>query len=151
MADFQFTSVTDMLYTLYSNFTNNISTSVSNLTIQDYIRLVWIIGGYYFLRPYLDKGFRKLLDSGTAKREAEEAAAAETAGKAKMSANALRQGDTAGDSDEEEEDEGESTGVSNWGKSARRKQRNFMKYLEQEAERKRAEDDDKDIADLLED
>lgn len=150
MADFQFMSVTDTLYTLYSNFTNNISTSVSNLTIQDYIRLVWIIGGYYFLRPYLDKGFRKLFDSGNAKREAEEAAAAETAGKTKLSANTLRQGDVA-ESDEEGEDEGESTGVSNWGRSARRKQRNFMKYLEQEAERKRAEDDDKDIADLLED
>ncbi|KAK2811567.1 hypothetical protein FQN49_008446, partial [Arthroderma sp. PD_2] len=84
--------------------------------------------------------------------EAEEAAAAaaEADGKVKLSANSLRQGDLA-DESEEEDDEGESTGVSNWGKSARRKQRNFMKFLEQEAERKRAEDDDKDIADLLED
>ncbi|KAF3484445.1 uncharacterized protein GIQ15_03769 [Arthroderma uncinatum] len=150
MSGIQLAALTDTLHTWYSNLTTNVSTSVTNLTLRDYIRLVWIIGGYYFLRPYLDKGFKKLLDSGNKKAEAEEAAAEDAAVRAKLSANALRDGGNLEES-EEEDDEGESTGVSNWGKSARRKQRNFMKFLEQEGERKRAEDDDKDIADLLED
>lgn len=38
----------------------SISSTISHLTVYDYIRLVWIVGGYIFLRPYLELGFRKL-------------------------------------------------------------------------------------------
>ncbi|KAK2748003.1 hypothetical protein FQN57_001594 [Myotisia sp. PD_48] len=143
-------AIIDTIYTWYSNFTNNVTSSVSNLTVRDYIRLVWLIGGYLFLRPYLDKGFRKLMEYGVKKEGEETAFPQGGVKKTKLSANALR-----GEEEEEEEDgeEGtaEASGVMNWGATARRKQRKYMDYLEQEAERRKAEDDDKDIEDLLED
>ncbi|OJD12687.1 hypothetical protein AJ78_06755 [Emergomyces pasteurianus Ep9510] len=152
-----------------TNITTNVSNSVSSLTLRDYIRLVWIIGGYLFLRPYLDAGFRKLLNFNMDKSDAEEkereqaeveAANAGSAGaKAKMSANALR-GALGVGSDSEEEDEdggGEGTGtetiqhVPQWGKSARRRQKRVLRQLEEAGERLKEDEDDKDIADLLED
>ena len=143
----------DSLRGYYSNFTHNISDTVTEFSIRDYIRLVWIIGGYIFLRPYLDKGFKKLMESGSAKQEEEEEEATPTDVGAKVSANELRgireKVDEEQD-DDEDSDVGESTGVS-WGKSARRKQRRTIRYLEQELERRKEEEDDKDIEDLLED
>ncbi|WEW59155.1 hypothetical protein PRK78_004624 [Emydomyces testavorans] len=135
------------LYTWYTNFTTNVSSSVSNLTVRDYIRLIWMIGGYLFLRPYLDKGFRKMFEKGVAKSEKAEAQTQTAAGQTTSTANHLR----GGREEDEDESEVESTAVPQWGKSARRKQRKFMEYVEQEAERRREEDDDRDIADLLED
>lgn len=168
------------LYT--TNLTTNVSTSISALTVKDYIRLIWIIGGYIFLRPYLDKGFQKLLNSANRKEEEKEkeeeaATAAAAAGgdedaarkqrkelkRAKREVNALRGvngGDVGGkggdddddsESESDEEAEAQATGVPTWGKSARRRQKNFFKHLEKEAERMKEEEDDKDIEDLLED
>ncbi|EAS34684.3 uncharacterized protein CIMG_00038 [Coccidioides immitis RS] len=151
MSDFPLLAV---LHTWYTNFTTNVSNSVSNLTVRDYIRLVWIIGGYMFLRPYLDKGFRRLFEKGVAKSEkAEEAQAeaqAQQAGGAMLTANDLRDG-RGNESEDDDDDGGASSAVPQWGKSARRKQRKFLEFLEQEAERRREDDDDRDIADLLED
>ncbi|EEP75319.1 predicted protein [Uncinocarpus reesii 1704] len=145
MSDYPILAV---LQTWCGNFTTNVSSSISNLTIRDYIRLVWIIGGYLFLRPYLDKGFRKMFERGAAKSEKEEADAEADQMMPTSNPNLLRDGR---DQETEDEDEGDSSAVPQWGKSARRKQRKFMEYLEQEAERRKEEDDDKDIADLLED
>ncbi|PGH07583.1 hypothetical protein AJ80_07972 [Polytolypa hystricis UAMH7299] len=153
------TSALTTLQTWTSNITSNVSNSIPHLTLRDYIRLVWIIGGYIFLRPYLDKAFRKLLESHTDKTDAADAAAEREARKAKLSANALRgiieddDGDEGEGSDEDGDEGGKSTAVPQWGKSARRKQQKFFLHLEQEAERRKNEDEDdlKDIADLLED
>lgn len=135
-------SVTNALQTWYANLAD----SFSALTLKDYIRLVWIIGGYLFLRPYLDRGFRKLMESGAsaAERAKPEAAAVD---KSKMSGNGRG---LAADS-EEDEDGGAKNAVPQWGKAARKRQRKFLKRVEQEAERKREEEEDRDIADLLED
>ncbi|PGH18406.1 hypothetical protein AJ79_00475 [Helicocarpus griseus UAMH5409] len=175
--------------TYLDTFTTNLSTTVSSLTLRDYIRLVWIIGGYLFMRPYLDAAFRKLLTSNMDKadkekqeREREEALAlaggkkgaadvtGAGAGKAKLSANALRGvlrelgeddgvgggADDEGDEDEEGEGQGQGQGTAvgggpQWGKSARRRQKRALKELEEAAERMRGEEDDRDIEDLLED
>lgn len=150
------TDLVEFLRGYYSNFTNNMSNTLTGFSVRDYIRLIWIIGGYIFLRPYLDKGFKKLMESGSAKEQAEDNEdheALSTDAGVKISANTLRgirekvEGEQGEDGDS---DVGESTGVS-WGKSARRKQRKTIEYLEQELERKMEEEDDKDIADLLED
>ncbi|KAL1954104.1 hypothetical protein VTO42DRAFT_1728 [Malbranchea cinnamomea] len=161
MSHFDLTSLFALLHTWYSNFTTNVAESFAGLSVRDYIRLVWIIGGYLFLRPYLDKGFRKLMDRGHQKAEAAQAQAereeaerrakSDAAG-AKMSGNMLRGAFVEEDDDDSESDgDGRASAVPQWGKSARRRQRKFMEWLEQEAERRRNEDDDKDIADLLED
>ncbi|KAK2808627.1 hypothetical protein FQN50_004490 [Emmonsiellopsis sp. PD_5] len=151
-------SLPDLLTTISTyttNLTTNLSTSVSSLTLRDYIRLIWIIGGYLFLRPYLDAGFRKLLtfnmDKSDKEQEERERTEAEAAGVhgAKVAANKLR-GAVEGESDEEEEEE-EVEGEVQWGKSARRRQKQFLRHLEEEAERRKEEEDDRDIADLLED
>lgn len=148
------TDIVDTLRGYYSNFTNNMSDTLTGFSIRDYIRLVWIIGGYIFLRPYLDKGFKKLMESGSAKEEEEEEVdEGHEDVAAKMSANALRGIREKVDKEQDEDDDsdvGESTGVS-WGKNARRKQRRTIAYLEKELERKREEEDINDIADLLED
>jgi hypothetical protein len=133
------------LLTALQTWSANISNSFSSLALKDYIRLVWIIGGYIILRPYLDRGFRRLMESGASTAEQAEAGAK----KAKTSANALRGVVDSGE--EEDEDEVEKDAVPHWGKSARRRQRRFLKEIEREAERKREEEDDRDIADLLED
>ena len=156
MSSFDPTHLFTLLQTWWTNISINLSTSVSNLSIRDYIRIIWIVGGYVFLRPYLDKGFRKLFETGQNKADAAQAKAEweemqKDGGAVNMSANELR-GETAefqGNSDPDA-DVGHATGVPQWGKSAKRKQRKFMEYLEQKAEEMKDEDD-KDIADLLED
>ncbi|PGH34601.1 hypothetical protein GX50_02584 [[Emmonsia] crescens] len=162
-------SVLTTLETWSTNIKTNVSNSVSSLTIRDCIRLIWLIGGYLFLRPYLDAGFRKLLTFNMDKSDEEEkereraeteAANAGSAGaKAKMSANALRGAlGTGSDSEGEEEEEGvegtgkaKTQGVPQWGKSARRRQKRVLRQLEEAGERLKEDEDDKDIADLLED
>jgi hypothetical protein len=135
-----------VLQTWGSNFTSNVSNTFSNLSLRDYIRIIWIVGGYLFLRPYLDKGFAKLQNRGAAKmesaeREESERAAAETT---------TRGTETTGSGDGQEQGAEESKKVPQWGKSARTKQEKYMEWLEKESERLQQEEDDKDIADLLE-
>ena len=109
-----------------------------------------------FLRPYIDKAFRKLFETGQSKADAAQAQAEreemeKEGGAAKVSANTLR-GELGEESDSDvDADVGHATGVPQWGKSARRKQRKFMEYLERKAEEMKNEDEDKDIEDLLED
>ncbi|EEH42059.1 hypothetical protein PAAG_03980 [Paracoccidioides lutzii Pb01] len=155
------TSILSTLQTWSTNLKTNLSNSVTSLTLRDYIRLIWIIGGYLFLRPYLDSGFRKLFTSNMDKSDAEEkaqeqaeleaAAVGSVGARAKLSANALRGalGDDS-ESNEEEDGTGETTGVPQWGRSARRRQRRVLRKLEEAALRHKEEEDDKDIADLLE-
>lgn len=125
--------------------------------MKDYIRLVWIVCGYLIIRPYIDKGFKKLLEQNTDKEESQESneqGDGQQHQKAKMSGNALR-GVTSEKSqqqkEEEEDDKAVSTSVPQWGKSARKRQEKFFQLLEREVERKKEEEDDKDIEDLLED
>ncbi|KAI1960195.1 hypothetical protein LOZ58_003914 [Ophidiomyces ophidiicola] len=140
--------LTAALYNWYSNFATNAAQSISYLTLRDYIRLVWLVGGYLFLRPYLDKGFRKMFEtdiSKTEKVEAQRLSEQQQLHKATLS--------SAQKEDQESYDDHNHSPARGpqWGKSARRKQQKFLEFLEQEAERQREDDDDKDIAHLLED
>lgn len=84
-----------------------------HLTLQHYIRLVWIIGGYLFLRPYIELGFRKLFSS---QKE--------------------RTGDVAGTADNPLQDEdagmGDTTSTTGWGADARKRQAIVMQAWEEE-------------------
>jgi hypothetical protein len=124
------------------NASNNLQAVFMEMTVQQWLRLVIVVGGYVLLRQQAIKYMsRKKVDS----MEDEDAKA-----KATLSPNQLR-GEKGpveiGDVDEE----GEGT-ASDWGLTARVRQRKMLKHLMEAEERRRQdEEDDKDIADLLED
>lgn len=141
------------IQTYVANFTSNVSRTFSNLSLRDYIRIVWIVGGYLFLRPYIEIGFRKLFQLGNKEETETETADGKgqgqgqlqtQTGRPRVSANALRDGI---EQELEQEQQPEDEDVPQWGKSARRRQKKFMEFAENQEE----DDDDKDIEDLLED
>ncbi|KAK3988613.1 protein trafficking Pga2 [Cladorrhinum sp. PSN332] len=134
-------------------FTTNIQSTFQNMSPQKWLRVVIIAGAYMLLRPYLLKLGGKL-QMNTHEKEAEEAEEAARA-KAKISPNQLRgrveiPEDT--DDEEDEEEEGEATGA-DWGKKARRRQRQMIKKLLEAEERRLMEtkemEEDKDIEEFL--
>ncbi|KAH0539069.1 hypothetical protein FGG08_004367 [Glutinoglossum americanum] len=138
---------TEYLQKWAGNFQRNVSNSVSNLSLKDYIRLVIILGGYALLRPYL----LKLAGKFQARDHERELDPNEMTSGAAMSVNALRgRVQVPGDSDEEEESS--ATGA-DWGHAARRHQREMISELLAAEERKLAEEQegsDKDIEEFLE-
>jgi hypothetical protein len=124
--------------------TNNVSSSLTNMTAQQWIRLVAIVGAYALLRPYVIKMGAKYQEKQFEKDQKEELA--------QITPNQLRgELDIPEDSDDEEE-QGETT-AADWGKKARKRQRNMIKQL-LDAEEKRLqetldEQEDKDIEEFL--
>lgn len=160
------------LFRLAGNrFQNNVQSGLANMTPEKWIRLVIIAGACtcplaltagvasllrntnsilqkdMLLRPYLIKlGARSQMQS-------HENAEQEAQAKAEISPNQLRgQIDIPEDSDDEGETPAEASGP-DWGKNARKRQRNMIKKL-LEAEEKRLqeskeEEEDKDIEEFL--
>ncbi|KAF4465858.1 trafficking PGA2 domain-containing [Fusarium albosuccineum] len=125
-----------------ANASNNLSNTFNNMTMQSWIRLVVIVGGYMLLRPYM----MKFVTKGAVRKMEEEDEKEKR--KAQISPNELR-----GLIEEEPEidEEGDGTGA-DWGQKARVRQRTMLKdLLEAEERRREEEEEDKDIADLLED
>lgn len=141
----------------YQNLTHNIVHMWDGMTATKYIRLIAIAGAYLLLRPYLQKIQEKL----QGKQHEKELDPYETEKqKPKLSPNALR--GVGGkpveirDSDEEGDVEGDAEGAAtnvNWGKKARKRQRQVVrKVLEAEEMRRMEEqedDEDKDIREYL--
>lgn len=127
-------------------FSNNIQGAFEDMGPREWLRLVIIAGGYMLLRSQLMKWLgRRQLDE-MEKQDAKDKAA-------QISPNELRGAKAPGDEldGDEDEDEGQAT-ATDWGARARTRQRVMLKQLmEAEERRKLEEDDDKDIADLLED
>ncbi|KAH8173974.1 protein trafficking PGA2 domain-containing protein [Sarocladium implicatum] len=129
------------------NASRNLHEAFTSMTMQHYLRLVVIIGGYILLRPQL----LKFVGRGAAKQMEKRDAMEKAAAQAEISANQLRTGKAVVEEDEDEYYEGQGTGA-DWGAKARTRQRLMLKKLmEAEERRKEEEDEDKDIADLLED
>ncbi|KAI5300909.1 hypothetical protein KEM55_004039 [Ascosphaera atra] len=146
--------VKSYFHTWPTNASNAMRDTFSSLSIRDYIRIVWIIGGYVFMRPYLEKLFRKMFEKGQARQHAEEEEEErEAAAEGRMTANDLRGTSTAVKEDEvdDEDEELVNRKVPQWGRNARLRQKKAMRLIEEEFERRKEEEDDKDIADLLED
>ncbi|KAL3957705.1 hypothetical protein ACCO45_008283 [Purpureocillium lilacinum] len=113
------------------NATNNLSSSFSSMTTQGWIRLIVIVGGYMLLRPHLmkfaTKGAVKKMEEEDAKSREKDAAQAE------ISPNEFR-------------------GIKEKLMKARVRQRQMLKDLLEEEERRRAaENEDADIQEFLED
>lgn len=125
-----------------ANASNNLSNTFNNMTMQSWIRLIVIVGGYMLLRPYM----MKFVTKGAVRKMEEEDEREKR--KAQISPNELR-----GLTEEEPEidEDGDGTGA-DWGQKARVRQRTMLKnLLEAEEQRRLEEEEDKDIADLLED
>ena len=158
----------------WARFTTNTSKSLADMTLQNWIRLVIIVGTYLLVRPYLlNLGAyvqRKQLEKEDrrAREEDERRGAggwgAGGWGAGGLDANNLRGGAARGAKidipgvESDEEDEG---GVvesvkegGEWGRRARVRQRKIVRNAVEEQERRlrrTAEDSDEDIRDLLED
>lgn len=137
--------IMEHIYTLAENFQRNLSETLSNMTPEKYIRLIVIIGAYALLRPYIMKVGARF----QAREHEKEVDPDEMAAAAAIPPNSLRgQVQVPDDSS----DEGEGT-AGDWGKKARRRQRQLVKKIldaEEELRRQQQEDDeDKDIQEFL--
>lgn len=131
-----------------NNASNNLQETFSRMTIHHWLRLTVIVGGYMLLRPYLMKWSVKKavrnLEEADEKEKAEAAAVS-------MTPNELRGAKALLNEQLENEDGGDGTGA-DWGQKARVRQRVLLKQmLEQEEQRRMEDEDDKDIAEFLED
>ena len=141
----------ETLATWRDNFYRNTSEAFTTMKPEGYIRLVVIIGAYALLRPYIMKIGAKLQERQHERDAMEELLPAE------IHPNELRTGKKFAipgveESDSEEE---EAAKPGQWGKTARVRQRKFIRNkLEEEEKRLMAEQEDEDlkeILDLLED
>ncbi|PHH64971.1 hypothetical protein CDD81_3608 [Ophiocordyceps australis] len=127
------------------NATNNLHDSFSNMSLQSWIRLTVIVGGYLLLRPYVMKWSSK---SAVERMEEDDAKARSKSANVEVTPNELR-----GIKEQiyAAEDQGDGTST-DWGQKARLRQRQVLKDLLEEEERRRAaEHEDADIQQYLED
>jgi hypothetical protein len=140
----------DQIQTYTSRISTNISATASRYTIQDYIRLVIIIGAYCLLRPYLLALGGKFQAKDHDRELDLDELSSPAAVKSRKAVDALRgvKDQVPDDTDSEGEDEK----GADWGRGARRKQRLMVRRLLEETEKQRYHDEeDKDIQEFLED
>ena len=142
-----FDTISSKLSEYGQNASNNLANTYNNMTPQHWIRLIVIVGGYMLLRPYalkfITKGAVKRMEEDDAREKAEEAA--------KLTPNDLR-GVSAKLEEQHEDDQTLDDSSINWGQQARVRQRVVLKQmLEAEELRREEEEEDKDIAEFLED
>lgn len=140
----------NLLQTWAHNLQHNVSESVSQLTIRQYLRLVVIVGAYALLRPYLIRlGGRFQAKDHERELDLSEVAMPSSSRPAHGSDSLRSQVAVPEDSDEDDEDvsgeeqKGART-VMQWGRSARRRQRQMVRRILEEEERRRAAEDEAD-------
>ncbi|KAI0011170.1 DUF1531-domain-containing protein [Xylariaceae sp. FL0662B] len=141
-----FDSISQLFTLVKDRFSNNLSESFTQMTPKQWIRLVIIVGAYCLLRPYIIKLGAKHQEKQLEKQFAE------ADKKAEISPNQLR-GQIGIPEDSDDEDEQPETTAADWGKKARKRQRNMIKKL-LDAEEKRLQElqedeEDKDIEQYL--
>lgn len=146
------------LVTAWTRFKKNMYASVADVGVQRWIRVGVIVFCYILARPYIDLFFRKWWEwdqrRKREKEKAQKAAFGATGKKAKVSANSLRGsgkvlGEVENTDDEIEEDEAKASGVPEWGKMARKRQKKYLKSLEKEAEKRAEQLSDEQLLELL--
>ena len=146
-------SISDQVQTWSVSLQHNISESVTRLTLQDFLRLVIIVGGYAMLRPYLIKlGGR--FQAKDHEREFDETEASSIAA---VSPHSLRGQVTVPDDTDDEDSDGRDhsrhSKTAEWGRQARHRQRHMIRRLLEAEERARqdeaASDSDRDIEEFL--
>jgi len=131
------------------NLKRNATLSITTMEMENWIRVIAILGAYILLRPYLMKLAEKTM---TKNHEKEVDPAEVAAADAKVSPNSLR-GLVKVQEDTDDEAETKDASGADWGKKARRRQRQMVKKIIDEEEKIRREfeelDDDKDIEQYL--
>jgi Protein trafficking PGA2 len=130
------------------NFQRNVADVFYRMTPEKYIRLVAIIGAYALIRPYV----MKLGSRFQTKEHEKEVDPKEMTAAAAISPNSLRGQVKVPEDSDEDEAEAKVTGA-DWGKKARKRQRQMVKRIleaEEKLRREQREDDeDKDIEEFL--
>lgn len=140
----------------YDRLTTNMRKSFDGMSPEKWIRIVAVVGAYCLLRPYIMKMGSKVQMAQHEKEAAATKVAEEE--QARMSPNELR-GYKEIPEDSDEEGEGQAAGAAaqststEWGKKARKRQRNTIKKIlaaeEQRLQDLQDDDEDKDIEQYL--
>lgn len=152
-------TIYDSLVTAVTRFRTNFYASFANVSLHRWLRIGAIVASYVMLRPYIDLMFRKWFDHDQRKKKEKEEAQKAAFGvspdkKANMSANALRGGGKVlgevEESDEEvEDDEAKASGVPEWGKLAKKRQKKYQKSVEKESQQPAPALTDEQMMELL--
>ena len=135
------------------NLQTNVSQSILHFSIHQFLRIVIIVGGYALLRPYLlQLGARFQARDHERELDPNEASSDAAVSPRSLRGQIIVPDDT--DDDDDDEDEDGRSSVVNWGRRARRRQREMVrKILDKEEERLMSEqveaDSDKDIEEFL--
>ncbi|KAJ5811333.1 hypothetical protein N7474_007634 [Penicillium riverlandense] len=142
------------LDTVVRRFCRNFYSTFINVSAYRWTRIALIVIGYLLIRPYIEKLFKWSHDRSKRKekekKEKEREKQKASGKKAKMSANTLRGGrggaesgkvlgeventeDELGSEDEEGENMANASGVPEWNKMARKRQKKYLKNLEKQA------------------
>ncbi|KAK1491939.1 trafficking PGA2 [Colletotrichum cuscutae] len=144
-------AVINLLNTIWTRFSTNLRGTLEGMSAEKWIRLVIIVGAYCLLRPYL----MKLAGSSQMKQHETKPEDEFDGPKAKVQPNTLRgQVDIPEDSDDEGTSQATgATTSTDWGKKARKRQRDVLKKMIDAEEKRLAElqedDEDKDIEEFL--
>lgn len=141
--------ILDLLSTIWTRFSTNLRGTLDGMTPEKWIRLVIIVGAYCLVRPYLMK-----LAGGNQMKQHETPIEDPNAAKAKVQPNTLRgQVEIPDNSDDDDEEAPSSATATDWGKKARRRQREVLKRMIDAEEKRLAElqedEEDKDIEEFL--
>ncbi|KAK2593019.1 hypothetical protein QQS21_009273 [Conoideocrella luteorostrata] len=133
------------------NASQNISEGFNDISLQGWIRIIIVAGGWMLLRPYLQKFVTK---GAVAKMERDDRKArGEEDGK--LPHPELTPNEYRGIKEKlyaDDDDAGADGTGSDWGQAARVRQRKMLRGLLEEDERRRAaQDEDADIQEFLED
>ena len=142
-----FTQIFGVADTAVRRFFRNLYGSFAEVSVNRWTKVIGSVIFYLIIRPWIEKGFKYLHDRERNKeKEKKEAEKAAMGGKkAKMSANELRGGrretgkvigevDATDEEAEEEEEKNlaQASGVPEWNKMARKRQKKYLKNLEKQ-------------------
>ncbi|KAJ5194600.1 uncharacterized protein N7498_008038 [Penicillium cinerascens] len=143
-------------------FCKNFYKSFADVSVNRWAKVIASVVFYILIRPYIEKFFKYLHDRERRKeKEKKEAEKAKLGGKkAKVSANSLRGGDkgkvlgevdnTDDEVEDDEEDElAEASGVPEWNKMARKRQKKYIKNLQKKEGPKAEKFTEEEIMELL--
>ncbi|KAJ6133853.1 hypothetical protein N7523_000175 [Penicillium sp. IBT 18751x] len=157
-----FGDIFGMVELAFRRFFKNLYNSFAEVSVSRWTKVICSVIFYLLVRPYVEKFFKYLHERERRKeKEKKDAEKAKLGGKkAKMSANSLRGGDKGkvlGEventddelEDDEEDDLAEASGVPEWNKMARRRQKKYIKNLQKKEGPKAEKFTEEEILEML--
>lgn len=160
--------------TIFRRFIRNVKASFTNVTKERWTKVIITVVVYLLIRPYIERFFKYMHDRDRAKAKQKEKEKVEAWGeknrRARVSANQLRsttagaagadgEGKVLGEIDTDEdvddnevddaEDEAKASGVPEWGRHARKRQKKYLKDLQKNQQPVAEELTDQQMLELL--